>query len=72
MSGEADPSSLSAEEVEALERRVHLIELRAREAEAELRLIKAQAERRDMKTEKREKVRGGRERRGKRTRGEEK
>ena len=66
MSGRADPSSLSPEDVEALERRVHLIELRAREAEAELRLIRAQTERRDMKTEKRDKVRGGRKRRGKR------
>ena len=64
MNEKTQPSSPSKAEIEALEQRVHLIELRAREAEGELRLIRAQGERRDLKTEKRKKMRGGRNGRG--------
>jgi hypothetical protein len=46
-------------DVPALERRVHLAELRAREVEAEVRYFEATAKRRDMKSEKRGKKRKG-------------
>lgn len=46
-------------DVPALERRVHLAELRAREVEAEVRYFEATAKRRDMKAEKRVKKRSG-------------
>jgi hypothetical protein len=44
-------------DVPALERRVHIAELRAREVEAELRYFAATAKRRDLKAEKRGKKR---------------
>ena len=40
-------------DIEALEKRVHLAELRAREVEAEVRYFEATAKRRNIKSEKR-------------------
>jgi hypothetical protein len=47
----------SAVDVPALEKRVHLAELRAREIEAQVRYLEASAKHRDLKSEKREKKR---------------
>jgi len=54
-------------DVQALEKRVHLAELRAREAEAELRYIVASEKRKSLKIENRERS-GGRREKGKRRR----
>lgn len=56
-------------DAEALERRVHLAELRAREAEAELRYIEASEKRKSLKLEGRERSKGKRKDKGKRRRG---
>jgi len=54
-------------DVQDLEKRVHLAELRAREAEAELRYIVASEKRKSLKIENRERS-GGRREKGKRRR----
>ncbi|HTT99473.1 MAG TPA: hypothetical protein VMF58_15605 [Rhizomicrobium sp.] len=56
-------------DVKELEQRVHLAELRAREAEAELRYIEATEKRKALKLEGRERSRGKRRDKGKRRRG---
>jgi hypothetical protein len=55
----------SKAEVEALEERVRIMELRAREIEAELRLIKGQAERREMMFGTKKQLKGERKARNK-------
>ena len=53
-------------DVQELEKRVHLAELRAREAEAELRYIVALDKRKSLKLESRERSKGKRREKGKR------
>jgi hypothetical protein len=55
-------------DVKDLERRVHLAELRAREAEAELRYIEASEKRKTLRLENRERSKGKRREKGKRRR----
>jgi hypothetical protein len=59
----------AAVDFQELEKRVHLAELRAREAEAELRYLVASAKRREMKSEKRDK--GGKRKAGRKGSGGE-
>ena len=55
-------------DVQELEQRVHLAELRAREAEAELRYVVATDKRKSLKLENRERSKGTRREKGKRRR----
>jgi hypothetical protein len=57
-------------DVKELEQRVHLAELRAREAEAELRYIEASEKRKALKLQGRERSKGKRRDKGKRRREE--